>query len=98
MELGALRKKSTRFPALMKNNFLTPINLTLRLANTVDNSFQVSSFLQYKKSLKDCCLLLLDYDGRIQNLTENASRCFEKGKNLIYYNGSVFEKINRVNF
>lgn len=88
-------KNQRRIPAKKKNGFLVATETTIRISNSINNSFDLVGSFVFKDSFKKNCFILLDNEGNISDLSKPASKYFELDKKLSFYN-KEFKEINKV--
>lgn len=80
-----------------KKGYLVPFEFGVRLNITHSNQIEFVGALNFHKSNTDSCVLILDNEGRIREMTKPALNVFNFGENISKYN-KEFEEINEVNF
>lgn len=78
-----------------KRGFITEGNLNLRYNINTSNSLQIVGGFNYPINSEKSCVVVLDKQGKICELSETAGNIFEKGIFLEKYN-KKFKKIMKV--
>ena len=80
-----------------KSGYQIPISLGVRINAMIDGGVQYCGVMNFKLKKGDSCILMVNKKGKIEEMTKNASRYFEKGKNFNDYNRG-FSSIFRVRY
>lgn len=97
VNMRLLSKELRRVSSITKSGFLIPSDIAIRLSTSIQNTFRVVTSLIFKKNSENNCILAINSEGKICEISKIASKYFKKNTLLSSYN-SEFEEIDKVIF